>query len=249
MFPLREDEARLVQHAWEHAFEIKDLEFTVMDYNMFRVVRGRGPQIRGEAKTKIIPLVESVYGFDSRRKPRIISANRELAAALKNGKGFLYQSIGDENEGLYYNIIIQKSINALWFTDAEDEGVRYPQVFGHNGMLPMQAIAFVLTVIEFGIDMWRTGIKKDLTFKSSEYRTVYMTHVDLLLKYEAGTKEHDLCNRLRRRLYRKALIGAGVDPQPDDPRPIIPASAYSEAMQQDRDYIHESSESDEVYKD
>ncbi|KAF8885297.1 hypothetical protein BD779DRAFT_1471654 [Infundibulicybe gibba] len=246
-FPLREDELELVQRAWEFAYEAKSLDFATMDHDMFRVVRGRGPQICSEAKTKIIPLVASIYGFDDRRKCRVIKANRELAAALKYEKNFLYESLGVENQGLYHNPIIQKSINALWFSDLQDKGAQYFLVFRPNGMLPMHAIAFVLTVIECGIDMWLTGIKKEITFRSSEYHTVYLTHVDLLCKYEKETEELDLFNKLCRKLYRRAAISAGVNLQSNNPRLIIPTSAYINAMKQHRD--NPESESDDLYED
>ncbi|KAF8872909.1 hypothetical protein BD779DRAFT_1477316 [Infundibulicybe gibba] len=170
----------------------------------------------------------------------VIEANRKLAMMLKHEKNFLYESLGEENQGLYLNPIIQKSINMLWFSDLQDEGPQYPLVFGPNGMLPIYAIAFILTVIECGIDMWLTGIKKDITFQSSQYRGVYMTHIDLLLKYEKGTQELDLLNKLRRRLYRRAAISAGVNLPSDNPRPIIPASAYTNAMQQHKENPQES---------
>ncbi|KAF8868963.1 hypothetical protein BD779DRAFT_1480545 [Infundibulicybe gibba] len=247
-FPLREDELDLAQWAWEFAFETKELDFTAMDHDMFRVIRGHGPQLRSEAKTKIIPLVASAYGFDDRRKRRIIEANRKLSALLKHEKNFLYKSLGVENQGLYHHPIIQKSINILWFSDAQDEGAQYPLVFGPGGKIPLPAIAFILTVIECGIDMWRTGIKKDITFRSGEYREIYTTHTNLLIKYEKETEEANLFDKLCRKLYQRAVISAGVNLPSDNPRHIIPASAYTNAIKQHRDNPQES-DSDDLYED
>ncbi|KAF8885839.1 hypothetical protein BD779DRAFT_1442132, partial [Infundibulicybe gibba] len=92
----------------------------------------RSSQLRGEAKTKLIPLVEAVYGFDTGRGRKSIRANRKLAAALKHEKGYIYKYLGDGNtdpEGLYKNPIIRKGICALWFANSHDEGIEYSNLF------------------------------------------------------------------------------------------------------------------------
>lgn len=54
-------------------------------------ITNRGSHVRGELKTKLRPLVEVGYGFESGENKKIISRNRQLYEDLKEGNGFIYR--------------------------------------------------------------------------------------------------------------------------------------------------------------
>jgi hypothetical protein len=51
-----------------------------------------------------------------------------------------------ERKGLYWNLIIQKVINIVWFAKRLDEGVVNPKFFYP---IPLPTIALVLTAVSF----------------------------------------------------------------------------------------------------
>jgi hypothetical protein len=53
-------------------------------------IKARGSQLRGEAKSKTVSLVEALYGFDSGRSKRAIAENRRIVEVLKEDKGFVF---------------------------------------------------------------------------------------------------------------------------------------------------------------
>ncbi|KAF8877344.1 hypothetical protein BD779DRAFT_1475237 [Infundibulicybe gibba] len=232
-FPIQEKEVALIKDSWEKALEFCRLEPRPLTLDIFKVIRGRGSQLRGEAKTKLIPLVEAVYGFDTGRGRKSIRANRKLAAALKYEKGYLYKSLGDETtdpEGLYKNPIIRKGICALWFTNGQDEGIEYSNLFNP---MPICAIALILTAVECVINMWSTGVKRPVPFVSTMYRPLYVYHIEQLRIFGRHTQERDLLGKLRKKLYTQARIAAGVLPEAESRIRGIPRSAFDAAMKED----------------
>ena len=47
-------------------------------------------------------------------------------------------------KGLYRNKILQKIVNAMWFANKHDEGIKYPEYFKP---FPMPTLALVLTAV------------------------------------------------------------------------------------------------------
>lgn len=54
-------------------------------------INRRGPQMRGELKTKVRSLVELVFGFESGQNKKNVRKNRQLAEDLKEGLGYCYK--------------------------------------------------------------------------------------------------------------------------------------------------------------
>ena len=54
-------------------------------------VKVQGSQAHGEAKTKMAPLVETLYGFDSGRSKKAIVENCKKAEELKSDKRFVFK--------------------------------------------------------------------------------------------------------------------------------------------------------------
>jgi Domain of unknown function (DUF6532) len=115
--------------------------------------------MRGEVRTKVVPLVATTYGFNAAGTPKAIRHNRELCELLKTSNGMvfkvcisaylcfaipcmLFPQDPKARTGLYETDLLQKAINIMWFTDAKDEGI----VFGHYfNPIPLQTIALVFT--------------------------------------------------------------------------------------------------------
>jgi len=53
-------------------------------------ITNRGSHFRGRIKTKVQPLVKSMYGFAAVSKPKAVDHNVKLARALKDKFGFIY---------------------------------------------------------------------------------------------------------------------------------------------------------------
>jgi hypothetical protein len=56
-------------------------------------LKARGAQLRGEAKTKLRPLVETSFNFESSKSKATLQSNRRLVEdLLKESGGFLYKA-------------------------------------------------------------------------------------------------------------------------------------------------------------
>ncbi|KAG6822010.1 hypothetical protein H0H92_015675, partial [Tricholoma furcatifolium] len=108
-----------------------------------KIIKQRGSQTRGEAKSKTASMVEAMYGFGSGHGRKTIANNRELAERLKHEKGFLYKQLTEDvRKGIYKHPIIQMAVNMMWFKNKRDEGVIYTDMFNP---MPLPAIALILT--------------------------------------------------------------------------------------------------------
>lgn len=50
----------------------------------------------------------------------------------------------EERKGLYRSKLIQKTVNAMWFSNRRDEGVMYPDCFNP---FPLNGLALVLAAV------------------------------------------------------------------------------------------------------
>ncbi|KAJ6612583.1 hypothetical protein B0H10DRAFT_2222932 [Mycena sp. CBHHK59/15] len=85
-FPDHQTEAEFVKQSWAKAC----LELNVMmpiTPVLAKLITRRGPQVRGELKTKVRALVELVHGFESGQNKTNVRKNRVLAEDLKEGSG------------------------------------------------------------------------------------------------------------------------------------------------------------------
>ena len=111
-FPTSSEDLELVKRSWKRVNDDGEIDppigltpdivrivscsfkfwsvFTSNVVNIFKT-KARGPQARGEAKTKTASLVEALYGFDSGRTKKAIAENRKKAEELKSDKGFVFQ--------------------------------------------------------------------------------------------------------------------------------------------------------------
>ncbi|KAF8882080.1 hypothetical protein BD779DRAFT_1473052 [Infundibulicybe gibba] len=231
-FPETVDDILQIKKAWDSALKIKALDPVPLSPRVFKIIRSRNSQLRGEAKSKMALLVGATYGFNSGNGRKTITANRNLAESLKHEGGFVYKILGDETtprRGLYRNPIIQKGINVIWFRNKFDEGIEFSDMFDP---IPIEAIAFVLTAVEAAIDEWATGTKTDIPFKADEYRQTYRAHFRSLREYGTRTAGRNLLPKLCQKLYDNGRDHAGAPPRITEDLPAIPESAFEAAMEE-----------------
>ncbi|KAF8891710.1 hypothetical protein BD779DRAFT_1468650 [Infundibulicybe gibba] len=221
-FPETVDDILQIKKAWDSALKIKALDPVPLSPRVFKIIRSRNSQLRGEAKSKMALLVGATYGFNSGNGRKTITANRNLAESLKHEGGFVYK-------GLYRNPIIQKGINVIWFRNKFDEGIEFSDMFDP---IPIEAIAFVLTAVEAAIDEWATGTKTDIPFKADEYRQTYRAHFRSLREYGTHTAGRNLLPKLCQKLYDNGRDHAGAPPRITEDLPAIPESAFEAAMEE-----------------
>ncbi|KAJ7840202.1 hypothetical protein B0H14DRAFT_2512693 [Mycena olivaceomarginata] len=178
-----------------------------------KLIGRRGPQMRGELKTKVRALTELVFGFESGQNRKNVRKNRQLAEDLKEGLGYCYKEFSPnaaQRKGLYKAKIIQKSINQMWFNNRRDEGDTHPELFGPA--FPKPAFALVLSAIECSIDEWATGVKTDVPFTSADYRSVYQEHLKCLDQFEKHTAPRDILGNILTRTHNIGRFHSGAQP-------------------------------------
>ncbi|KAF8883573.1 hypothetical protein BD779DRAFT_1472470 [Infundibulicybe gibba] len=245
-FPGTASELRMVGKAWEVALRLKGLDPIILAPGIFRVIRAHGPQVRGEAKSKMVLLVAAIYGFNSGQSKKVITANRNLAESLKQEKGFVFKTLGNENtprKGVYQNHIIREGINALWFQNKQDEGIEFSELFDP---IPVESIALILTAIECAIDEWATGFKTDIPFQAKEYMGIYNDHLDSLRAYGEHTSKHDLLGKMCQKLYDDGRVHAGVPPKTMKHIPAIPYSMFKAAVKEYEETPEEAEDDEDM---
>ncbi|KAJ6629318.1 hypothetical protein B0H10DRAFT_1776357, partial [Mycena sp. CBHHK59/15] len=198
-FPDHQTEAEFVKQSWAKAC----LELNVMmpiTPVLAKLITRRGPKVRGELKTKVRALVELVHGFESGQNKTNVRKNRVLAEDLKEGFGYCYKARSFFlRKGLYKAKIIQKAANVMWFNNRRDEGAMHPDIFGPE--FPRPALALILSSIDCSIDEWATGIKTDVPFTATDYRSVYQEHLKCLAEFEEHTKPHNILGNILTRMH------------------------------------------------
>ncbi|TFY50986.1 hypothetical protein EVJ58_g10796, partial [Rhodofomes roseus] len=195
--------------------------------------------LRGELKSKVRPLVESLYGFNGSSAKKAIRENRDKAAALTSDSLFAYKDPaldrpqGADAEGIYRHPIIQKAINATWFMNRSDEGILYKEYFSPAISIGMMAL--ILTAVQCCIDEWGTGKRSGVSFYENEYKPVYLSHKANLLAFDDLCDDaHSLLLKLRKKLYKEARFHSGAE---DTERTAVTLShdALTRALQQAMD--------------
>ncbi|KAJ6481134.1 hypothetical protein C8R45DRAFT_831764, partial [Mycena sanguinolenta] len=204
-FPDAATENAMVRRAWKEACEEMGGGMTLTPV-VAKLISNRGSQLRGELKTKIRPLIDTMYGFKSGQNKKTVAFNRKLAEDLKEGSTFAFKDIENKTR-LYKHPILQSAVNAMWFANRRDEGPRRPDLFNP---LPIRALALVLAAIENNIDEHLTGICADVAFTANDYRAVYEGHVNSLEQFEAHTQKYKLMEKILKRLHSVGRFHSGA---------------------------------------
>jgi hypothetical protein len=102
----------------------------------------------------------------------------------------------------------------MWFANRRDEGPSFPEFFNP---FPKAGLALVLTVVcaisfcitlltlsvqcENLIDERITGIRTDVPFTTTDYRSVYESHLKALTQFEEETGQHKILDNILVRLH------------------------------------------------
>ncbi|KAG9219741.1 hypothetical protein CCMSSC00406_0010330 [Pleurotus cornucopiae] len=199
-FPTVQDEGRWIGEVWRQACVKLQVEHA-LDMNISRLITSRTSHTRGEVKTKVKAFVPSIFDLESSQHPKVIEKMRSRAAKLKDGYNFVYKEPHKDitkRKGLYRGKIIQKCVNALWFANRRDEGVRFPDSFSP---IPLPALALIFAAIENCIDEWITGIHTSLDFTATEYEPVYQDHLKSLHSFRDHSKHLNILGNICTKLY------------------------------------------------
>ncbi|OJA17164.1 hypothetical protein AZE42_00244 [Rhizopogon vesiculosus] len=138
-------ETRLAKEACHGACQIKGVNVNLTS-SVVKMPLKRTSHVRGELKTKMRSLTGPFYGF------RTIFVFKDWSS----------------KKGICKTELLQESINLMWFTNRNDEGVIYHKYFNP---MPVKVVALVLTAelhfIECCIDEWLKGLQEDIKFTSA----------------------------------------------------------------------------------
>ncbi|KAF7366106.1 hypothetical protein MVEN_00487400 [Mycena venus] len=228
-FPEHLKEANLVKLAWSKAEEELKISMPLTP-DIAKLISRRGPQMRGELKTKVRALTELVFGFESGQNKRNVRKKRQLVEDLKEGLGYCYKEFSPDvaqRKGLYKAKIIQKAVNQMWFNNRRDEGATHPELFGPA--FPKPAFALVLTAIECCIDEWATCVKTDIPFTSADYRSIHQEHLKCLDEFENHSAPHDILGNILTRTHNIGRFHSGAQPLAPKASPSVLSKAALDA--------------------
>ncbi|KZT20202.1 hypothetical protein NEOLEDRAFT_1123044 [Neolentinus lepideus HHB14362 ss-1] len=241
-------EARLLaQGSWAAACQMFETDIT-WDSNIAKLIMSRASHVRGELKTKARSLVESMYGFSSGKSQKIIQRNRKRAEDLLNDYNYLYRRQTPEGrKGFCQHKITQKIVNAMWFRDAEDEGIKYDRYFL---MASHRMLALIFTVIECCIEEWSTGIRRKINFTAQKFKPAFKRIFEMLIDFEKqGGGE--VLTAVRTSLLENGRFHAGATTEAEDQRDPMSADAIAAAIQDFNEHggLYEGSSSEEEPED
>ncbi|KAF8415943.1 hypothetical protein L210DRAFT_3430169 [Boletus edulis BED1] len=190
-YPDRIEQVKWAKEAWAEGCKVCDTQIN-FNNEIIQLITNRTWHLTSELKTKIRPLTEAIYGFESSTKRAVQANNRKLVEDLVEDFGLCYRN-NIPRSGLYENKIIQKAINISFYKNKRDEGVLYPEYFQP---FPMAGVALILTVVEACIDEWSSGDRNDIPFNEPTFRPVYQNHLNQLRKFAALTKDHEIMPKL-----------------------------------------------------
>ncbi|KAJ8689996.1 hypothetical protein PTI98_012841 [Pleurotus ostreatus] len=228
-FPTVQEEAKWVGEVWRQACVKLQVEHA-LDMNISRLITSRTSHTRGEVKTKVKAFVPSIFDLESSQHPKIIEKMRSRATKLKDGYNFVYKSPHKDvakRKGLYRGKIIQKCVNAIWFANRRDEGVRFPDSFSP---IPLPALALIFAAIENCIDEWITGIHTSLDFTATEYEVVYQDHLKSLHSFRDHSKHLNILGNICAKLYNTGRFHSGAQPLDTFRPPAITLDALNAAI-------------------
>ncbi|KAF7371540.1 hypothetical protein MVEN_00009000 [Mycena venus] len=215
----------LVHHAWDETCEELG-ERIPLTRVIYKLIANRGPQCRGELKTKVRPLAEIMFGFKSGHNKKDINFNRTHAENLKDGARLAFKD-PENKKGLFKHPILQKACNTMWFANRRDEGPSHSELFNP---LPEEALAALLTVTENTIDEYLTGIRTNVPFTANEYRPVYETHLQSLREFREHTAKYNLLDKILTRMHNVGRFHSGAQPITTAPTSVLSKDVLDAAL-------------------
>ncbi|CDO75467.1 hypothetical protein BN946_scf184935.g3 [Trametes cinnabarina] len=201
-YPDKLTEKTWAVEAWQSAAAKLQIDMAP-DNEILTVIAQYSWNLRGEVKTTARALVQGAFGFKTGLTPVSRVYNQEHAAAMKRGRAFVYESIGetvDDHLGLYEAEIIQDVINRVFYKSPSDDGIQLADAYDP---FPFVGLALILTAIECCIDEWESGTFSKVTFSEENYGAVYQRHLQELRAFEAESGADriltDICKQISAR--------------------------------------------------
>ncbi|KAI9451003.1 hypothetical protein BJY52DRAFT_135038 [Lactarius psammicola] len=184
-------------------------------------------QLCAEMRPKLATLVEYMYGFNTSQAHASIIYNARRAQELLRDRNFIYPEPRTGHDP-YRHPIIQRAIDTTWFRNKDDIGVADHEYFSP---MPVSVIAITLTVIEYYIDEWSYGTRRNSSWDDAKFQTVYDSHVSSFLNFQARgpASDRDVLYQLQCDLLRNAREHAGVIDS-SDPRVIEENTIFAREM-------------------
>ncbi|KAJ7429557.1 hypothetical protein B0H11DRAFT_2265350 [Mycena galericulata] len=229
-FPESQTETYFVKLAWEATCAEMGEELPLTPA-IAKLISSRGPQLRGELKTKIKSFFAITYGFKTGQNKKTIAYNRQLAEDLKDNSTFAFRDT-KAKKGLYKHSIFQMAANAMWFANRRDEGPTHPEIFNP---FPIRAFVLILTAIENNIDEYLTGIRTDVPFTANEYRSVYDAHLKSVREFQAYTAEYKILDKILARIHDLGRFHSGAQPVSATPTSHLSREVLDRALKEYED--------------
>lgn len=173
------------------------------------------PHLCAEMKPKVATLVETLYHFNTSQAHDSIRFNVRLTQMLLKDMNFVYPETwdGGRRHNPYRHPIIQRIINTTLFRNKDDVGVVHHE---HFFPMPIPIIALILTLVEWCINEWSDGTRKDANWDDGKLQAVYTSHVSSLFVFKAHSpaNKDDVLHQLQCDLLKEAREHAGVSPYP-----------------------------------
>ncbi|KAJ6529721.1 hypothetical protein B0H19DRAFT_1193142 [Mycena capillaripes] len=226
-FPDSAEENTMIRQSWRTTCEEMG-ENMILTPAVAKLIASRGSRLRGELKTKIRPLVDAMYRFESGQNRKTTAANRKLAEDLKEGTSYAFKDC-ENKKGLYKHPIIQSAVNSMWFANRRDEGPRHPELFNP---LRLRSLAVVLTAVENNIDERLTGVRTDVPFTANDYRAVYEAHIKALEDFNVHTGKYALLEKILKRLHNVGRFHSGAQSLQAPPTSTFSKSILDAALKE-----------------
>ncbi|GLB45954.1 hypothetical protein LshimejAT787_4300010 [Lyophyllum shimeji] len=170
---------------------------------------GRGSRIRDDILNQVQSQIASSFGFDSIGSAACVKArNEKKAASLLDETCFHYKN-PIAKEGVAQNLLITNTLHNTCFKDKSAVGVLYKSYFNP---ISLNTLALIMTLIQFCIQEWSTGVKVKGAFTEKSFQTDYDSHLTELKKWKAFSVE--VTTNIRKKMSGWLLKLVGVDPNP-----------------------------------
>ncbi|OCH85626.1 hypothetical protein OBBRIDRAFT_838821 [Obba rivulosa] len=177
--------------AWESACLNLDFDYEKLPLQVQkrRLLRSHAWQVRGLAKTIACSTVAKQYGFKAARQgdsqfEDCRNYKHELVRTLMDELAFTQPDPVNKTGGLCRNPIITEVLFKVFFdpTTSNNYGLDLPNYFDYG--IPLQAIAFVLTMVHCAIDKWAKGYHVSQKLQESKYKPIYNKYIKTLWIWE-----------------------------------------------------------------
>ncbi|KAF8597529.1 hypothetical protein BDV93DRAFT_596573 [Ceratobasidium sp. AG-I] len=192
---------------WE--LEFPEYEYEAPPKDVLTIMTRRVSWLRGEVKKRIRVIVEYGHGFRNPATSRVdIKHNRRLAKKL-GPEAFHCRDLVPNTDHFEHPQFV-RAIGAGLFWDPESLGVVFKDRFK---VVPIPAVALILTMMQACIDEWRLGSFKSIDLDADKQQVEYERHLLGLYQYEV-TAEPRL-TRFRKNWFVAGMEFSGAQPEED----------------------------------